>query len=150
LKGLPTNSKTIDTSSTIVTNTLSTTSHDITWEIDTLGQPGDFLYDIWGLDKNNIWALGGIHTNQGVTAIIKWDGFEWGYHSWPQATLYGIYGFNENEIFVVGGGTYGFAAKWNGNVWEEYSFFPPSADTIWGLRAVWGSAPDDVWAVGSL
>ena len=147
------NSKTIDTSSTIVTNTLSTTNHNINWTVDTLGQPGDFLYDIWGLDENNVWAVGAVNMQEGVTAIIKWDGSKWNYHPWPEATIYSIFGFSENRIYVGGSfGSFGFAAIWDGIKWSETNFFNyfPNGDTVWALRSIWGSSPDDVWAVGSL
>jgi hypothetical protein len=65
--------------------------------------------------------------------------------------LQGIYGFGENNIFVVGTyGSYGYAAIWNGSIWNETNFFRyfPNGDTVWGLKGVWGSTPEDVWAVG--
>ncbi len=60
-----------DTSNSITIKTLSPSSHNITWEIDTLGQPGDILYDIWGIDENDIWAVGAINMQEGITAVNK-------------------------------------------------------------------------------
>ncbi|MBL1215770.1 MAG: hypothetical protein HND52_20545, partial [Ignavibacteriae bacterium] len=41
-------------------------------------------------------------------------------------------------------------ATWNGSSWAEYNYeyFYAKGDTVYPLRAVWGSSPEDVWAVG--
>jgi hypothetical protein len=134
-----------------MTQTLSPTSHNISWQIDTLGQPGDFLYDVWGLDENNIWAVGAVHMQQGLTAIIKWDGTKWNYHTWPEGGTKGIWGFSENNIWTVGDYTNrGFIGHYNGTIWTEYrdDYFLSKGDTVYPLYSVWGSSPDNVWAVG--
>jgi hypothetical protein len=150
VRAYDTSDKLIDTSKTLTAKTLAPTSHNIIWHIDTLGQPGDFLYDVWGLDENNVWAVGAININGIGTNIIKWNGEEW--QAFPRASFPGwgnsIFGFNEADIWVVGGGTIATAARWTGSSWTEYSFYPPGQDTVWALRAVWGLSPDDVWAVG--
>ncbi len=135
--------KRADTSKTLTTQTLTATSHDFTWRIDTLGMPGDYLYDVWGYDTNNVWAVGAVHLEEGVTAIIKWDGEKWNYFPWPPATMVGIYGFDENSIFSVGGfGSYGYASVWDGEQWHNSDFLHefPNGDTVWALNAVWGGS----------
>jgi hypothetical protein len=140
-----------DTSNILITSTLSTTSHDIEWEVDTLGVPGDYLRDVWGLDENNVWAVGGIEMPEGRTGLIKWDGSKWSTFPWPQGTLLSIHGIDENNIWIAGSyGSYGFAGIWNGANWQETNFVYeyPNGDTVWALNAVWGSSPEDIWAVG--
>jgi hypothetical protein len=143
--------KTKDTSRTIYVTTLDTTSHNITWQMDTLGQPGDFLYDVWGLDENNVWAVGAVHMQQGVTSVIKWDGVRWNYHSWPEGGARAIWGFSANDFWTVGDySNRGFIGHFNGTNWTEYrsEYFLARGDTVYPLYSVWGSSPDDVWAVG--
>ncbi len=137
-----------DTSNTFLISTLNPTSHNITWEIDTVGIAGNLLRDIWGIDENNVWAIGYVSLPEEETGIIKWNGNKW--ESFPSfaGTKTGIFGFSENDIWVVTGGTFGKATNWNGSNWVEYSFFPPPIDTVWGLYEIWGSSPDDVWAAG--
>ena len=144
--------KTTDTSKTIIAATLDTTSHEINWQIDTLGQPGNFLYDVWGLDENNVWAVGYVELRGSGSGIIKWDGSKWGLFPPSEGVKQGIYGFSEESIFVVGESVNrGFAAIWNGNSWTEYrdDYFLSRGDTVYPLTGIWGSAPDDVWAVGN-
>jgi hypothetical protein len=141
-----------DTSLTVITQTLSITSHNITWQIDTLGQPGDLgLLDVWGLDENNVWAVGGVNLLEGGTTIIKWDGMKWNYHSWPNGGARGIWGFTENDIWTVGEySNRGFIGHYNGVNWTEYrsDYFLARGDTVYPLYAVWGLSPENVWAVG--
>ena len=131
--------------------TLSPTSHNITWEFDTLGQAGNFLSDIWGIDENNVWAVGYIDLPSGSSGIIKWDGINWQPFIASSGVKYGIYGFNETSIFVVGeSANRGFVGIWNGINWTEYNYnyFYAKGDTIYPLNEIWGSSPEDVWAGG--
>ena len=140
-----------DTSNTIYVETLSPTNHNITWEVDTLGQPGDFLYDIWGTDENNIWAVGSVNLPEGSQGIVRWDGQKWNPFPSFDGVKQGMLGFDENNIFVVGGfGLFGIVGIWDGNIWNVNNFFYTilGQDTVWSLRGVWGSSPDNVWAVG--
>jgi len=128
----------LDTSKSIITGTLNTTSANFTWEIDTLGIPGDYLYAVWGIDTNNVWAVGRVNLNEGKTAIIKWNGTEWSYHSWPLASIYSIYGFSETDIWVVGeSSNRGFIGHYKDGEWTEYrsDYFYSRGDTVYAL---WG------------
>ena len=140
-----------DTSNTIYVETLSPTNHNITWEVDTLGQPGDFLYDIWGTDENNIWAIGAVNLSSGFSGIIKWDGNHWAPFETPGGVKRGIFGFGGDNIFVVGeSANRGFVGHFNGSSWISYrsDYFLANGDTVYPLYSVWGSSPDNVWAVG--
>ena len=144
-----------DTSNTITTATLSPTNQEIAWTIDTLGIPGNAgLYDIWGTDENNVFAIGGITLPDGGSSVIKWNGRQWiSVINPPELILHGIYGFATDNIWIVGNGygPWGGAAFYNGHSFTTFYLDPGNpkySDTIYALYAVWGSAPDDVWAVG--
>ena len=152
VRAYDTSDKLIDTSRTLIAKTLAPTSHNIIWHIDTLGQPGDLgLLDVWGVDENNVWAVGGVNLPQSGTNVIKWDGTKWNYHSWPEGGARGIWGFSENDIWTVGDyANRGFIGHFNGSGWTEYrdDYFLVRGDTVYPLYSVWGSSPDNVWAVG--
>jgi len=57
--------KTKSESDLVSVHTLPTTSHDFVWEIDTLGNYGSYLKDVWIVDENNIWVVGNIETDSG-------------------------------------------------------------------------------------
>ena len=52
-----------DTSNTVSARTLPVTSHNYTWQEYTIGEFGSALYDVWGTDENNVWAVGSIYIN---------------------------------------------------------------------------------------
>jgi len=56
------NNKLISESKPQSITTMDTTSHEFTWTIDTIGIYGSVLYDVAMIDKNDIWAVGEIHT----------------------------------------------------------------------------------------
>lgn len=144
-----------DTAANINAKVLTPTGHEFEWIVDTLGENGNpGISDFWGLDENNVWGVGGVLLPDGGSNVIKWDGSTWSSVPYAkQIILYGIYGFSANQIWVVGNGNYnwGGAAFWDGVKFTEYKFDadkPEYADTIYALQGVWGTAPDDVWAVG--
>ncbi len=109
-----------DTSQTITAQTLQPTSHNIVWTIDTLGQPGNLLYDVWGLDENNVYAVGGVNLDGEVSGIIKWDGVKWNLFPSFDGIKQGIFGFSSDRIFVVGEfSNRGVIGIWDGISWTE-------------------------------
>ena len=65
-----------DTSNIVTQKTLAPTSHNYTWQEFTIGDAGfsNALYDVWGTDENNVWAVGGVTINDTVYGIIT---LEW-------------------------------------------------------------------------
>ena len=66
-----------DTSNTVTQKTLAPTSHNYTWQEFTIGDWQSSLYDVWGTDENNVWAVGTVMINDTTYGVIKWDGIEW-------------------------------------------------------------------------
>jgi len=103
----------IDTSEIITARTLPSTSHDYIWEEFTLGEWQSSLWDVWGTDENNVYAVGGFKINDDFYGIFHWDGTNWN----PIADAGGrtIFGFSENDIWVAGGGVF----HYDGNKWNQ-------------------------------
>jgi len=86
-----------------------TTSHNFTWTADTIYAEDAYqiyLYDIWGTDENNVWAVG--HSEKLRYRIWHYDGKTWSnvyvpafYHV---PTYREIFGFGENDFWIVGYG----------------------------------------------
>ena len=66
-----------DTSNTVTARTLAPTSHNYTWRETTIGDFGSVLYDVWGTDENNVYAVGIININGDSYGVIHFDGAEW-------------------------------------------------------------------------
>ena len=45
------------TSNLLQVTTMDTTSHDIIWEVETVGNPGSFAFDVAIITEDEIWAL---------------------------------------------------------------------------------------------
>jgi hypothetical protein len=92
--------------------------------------------DIWWDSSGNGWVVG----TAGV--MLKHSGDRWE----PAAAgatnnLRSVWGFSADDVFVVGDGpsSSGVVLHWDGSAWSQLQH-PKS------VSAVWGAAPDDVWA----
>ncbi|MDA3871912.1 MAG: hypothetical protein PF551_06125, partial [Candidatus Marinimicrobia bacterium] len=113
-----------DESELVTAITMDTTSHDFTWEIDTLGNYGSILRDVAIIDENNIWVVGEIRTDSTNYNAAHWNGEEWELiginfftfceqtyvHPYPARS---IIAFNKNDIWISSGSQ---IAHWNGNI----------------------------------
>jgi len=127
-----------------------TTSHDIIWEADTLGDWNSRLRAVWGSSPNNIWAAGWIVRGDWGTNLVHYDGEKWEDYDYFEAEFNGMFGLDSNNIWAVGNNLVvprrdALVAHYDGFEWKTVyvDINLPS------LRAVWASAPDDVFAVGS-
>jgi len=126
-----------DTGNTVTTKTLAATSHDFSWTEYTLGA-GE-LYDVWGTSENNVYAVGGVSFGDSTVGIIHWDGVEWQPIT-AQAGGFGIYGFSENDIWVVSGNP---IFHFDGNTWSEIS--DNVIDDHKNYRAIWGTSSENLY-----
>jgi hypothetical protein len=146
-----------------------TTSHNLSWVADTLG---DYeLNDVWGTDANNIYGVGRVALHgQGFDSsrcVIRWTGTQWVYV--PDIALgqrydlanyaTAIYGFGQNDFWVAKASipnsydTLGYPiTHFDGQQWKTYHAPPPTPFDPIGyindVRAMWGSDPQHLWAVG--
>lgn len=102
---------------------------------------GNDLAAIWGSSPNDIWAVGARGT------AIHFNGTEWQpVTTNSMAALSGVWAASPTDAWSVGADASGLALyHWNGSQWLHTDLPAPGRVT---MRAVWGSASDDVWAVG--
>lgn len=129
---------------------IDTTSHNFTWQIDTIGTFQSYLRDTWGSDTNNVYAVGFIYWPDRITPynIIKWNGTNWRPVSYLEGDLNSIYGFGPNDIWVAGfwqldNNFFPLISHWNGSQWQtwkmqEFSF----------LTSIWGTSTNNMYACG--
>jgi len=99
-----------------------------------------WLLNVWGSSGDDLWAVGGPR-DSGV--IWHWDGSTWG-ETDPgmQVPLVNwTFGFGPNDVTFVG--DEGTVIHYDGSRYTVQS--TPTDQNLWG---VWGSASDDLWAVG--
>ena len=103
-----------DTSNIVTQKTLAPTSHNYTWQEFTIGEWQSVLYDVWGTDENNVWAVGTVMINDTAYGVLRWNGFEWKGDK-KIGGVSAIFGFNNNDVWVVGGAV----EKWDGIKWTR-------------------------------
>ena len=133
-----------------------TTTHNYKWEVDTLYGKGAMqigMNDIWGTDENNVWVIG--HSDYTDYQIWHWEGEKWSYInpkiSGDSPSYFAIYGFSEDDFWVVGTGAYingynslghiGYILHYNSGQWERVK-----VDSIpWVCTSVWGTSSDNLF-----
>jgi hypothetical protein len=124
-----------------------------TWKVVPVPETasGFFLFSASSDSANEVWATGY------DDLALRWDGSRW--ISYPIANtngdlsgLNGVLAFPGGEVWAVGydspngAVTLTLAEHWDGVAWKRFP--SPNLTTISDLRAVSGTSPSDVWAVG--
>lgn len=140
--------------------TLDTTQENYSLHLDTLGSTQSDITGIWGTSNNNLWAVG-TFTSSGLTyALAHFDGSNWRYifpnefHNSDgigSGDLEGIFGLDENNIWVVGyrhtpfDSIHSFVGYYNGSIWKNLKVNVP--DVI--FTDLWVDENKNVWVVGT-
>jgi hypothetical protein len=95
------------------------------------------LTAIWGTSPDDLW-LGDSSNGR----VHRWNGTRWTTTVTQVVEVNDIWGSSSSDVYVAG--IFGFS-HWNGVTWTEIDDFV--VDRSSGL---WGSGPDDVWAVSEL
>ncbi|MBZ0179273.1 MAG: hypothetical protein K8F36_08275, partial [Melioribacteraceae bacterium] len=128
-----------DTSEKVIGRTLGATSHNYVWEEYTIGESGA-LYDVWGTDENNVYAVGGVRINDTTYGVIHWDGTEWK----PELKVggkYAIYGFDRDDIWITGTSIY----HYNGSNWIRVSDQDPILNEYITYTCLWGPSSENLY-----
>lgn len=100
---------------------------------------------VWGTSADDVWVVGSRRELAGGPTIYRYDGSAWtqldsGHTS---LDLWWVFGFEGGDVFFGGSG--GTILRYRGGTFERMTT-PRMSGTIFGI---WGTAPDDVWAVGT-
>ncbi len=161
----------IDSSAAIVLTTMDTTSHNFTWEIDTLGDGNSsVLNDVAIVNDTLTYAVGEIYKQDSSglfeTApygVAVWNGRTWqleqlhapgptpGSAASILAPLRGLFAFSPTDVWLAGGGVF----HWNGQSQTVTPYwinsFPGNPNPIlWGGAVkLWGTSSTDLYAVAT-
>jgi hypothetical protein len=109
------------------------------------------LGGVWGSGPRDVWAVGAGGT------VLHWDGSAWSAAAWSDGSkwdLVAVWGGGADDVWAVGAPTWAYPqgsypyssggiAHWDGVAWSTVPIRSMSS-----LNAVWGSASNNVWAVG--
>ena len=129
------------------------TTRNFKWRADTLWTDNARwieLFDIWGSDENDVWAVGS--SNDRSAAIWHWDGTKWqnidpGFSGWVRAEYFDIFGIGKDDFWIVGDidrafyphDTHGALLHYNGS----WHLIMP--DSLPPLMSVWGLNPGNIY-----
>ena len=115
---------------------------DGTWELLGAQRPSSLLA-VWASSKDDVWVVGGREGAGGAPVAHHYDGAAWSRveSGLTNVDFWQVFGFEGGPIFI--GGSNGTILRYQNGAFEKIT--TPGNDIIFGL---WGSAPDDVWAVG--
>jgi hypothetical protein len=151
LQKLNADSSVVETSASVQLTTLDTTSHNFTWQIDTLGTHSSVLYDVAIINDTLVYAVGEIFhrdssENWTFFNLAKWNGRDW--------TLHRVYyrgnniihtrwilAFAWNDIWITP------YTHWDGMTWREVPFDPIFSGV--GTNKAWGTSSSDFYVVGN-
>jgi hypothetical protein len=137
--------------SVIPINEADTTSHQFTWEKDTIGEWQSVLYDVWGTNES-AYAVGFIYLSYSpyeATNIIHWNGSKWEPINYLQGDITSIFGFDQNDIWICGSwrvdnNLYPLFAHWDGENWKTQKL-----TELGQPLAIWGTNSNNLYACGS-
>jgi hypothetical protein len=140
-----------------------TTSHNFSWQIDTIGINNSVLFDVAIIDKNDIWAVGEIHTAETDTFdslgnwvpsynAVHWNGKEWElkripFTGWCSAVEFppirSIFAFFENDIWFARSGS---LVHYNGISFYNDCGMNTLLDG--SINKIWGTNSNNMFIVG--
>ena len=117
-------------------------------------KPPIYLYGIQALSPADVWTVG--QSSPGLTLIMHWNGTAWSNSPSSGFTgavnvLSSISALGPDDMWSVGSaaapsGTAVLTEHWDGAAWTLVNGANPMSANV--LESVWGSATNDVWAVG--
>ena len=126
-----------------------TTTHNYEWTVHQfgIGAGSSYLYDVFAISEDDVWAVGKITTNEQDSLgndldpynVVHWDGNEWNLdrvlYSGIAVPGQTVFGFNENEVYIVAGSTF----RWDGTTWTDlnvpFGIFDGNVTKFWGTSS---------------
>lgn len=136
--------------------TMDTTSHNFTWQIDTLGTHSSVLHDVAIINENDIWVVGEIYVSNDSTpwrpySAAHWNGQEWKLKRFTYisnsselviAPVRGIWVLSNDDIWLAAGSIF----HWDGNI-ATLSYLR-NINTQETVEKLWINSPSDIYGVG--
>jgi len=134
----------------LAVTTLDTTSHNFTWQIDTLGDGANsFLKDVAIVNDTCVFAVGEIHIKDStgnwdpnLYNVARWNGSKWSYSVGASVTINAVFAFSDTDVWAGTTAPYHF----DGRTWRGYN--------VTGLfdgyvTKIWGTSSRNVYMVGT-
>lgn len=131
---------------------LSTSNDGLTWtrQGSQSQAAGVDLYDIHGLDQNNVWAVGGIYKGYGLILHSTDGGISWfrqgNATQIPNVRLYSVHAIDSQTIWVSGENSALLFTKDGGNTWTAINVASLPVTTFYAITSF---GTKSLWVVGA-
>lgn len=147
-------------SNPLPTRTMDTTSHDFTWQVDTIGAPGSILWDVAIVNDTCVWVVGDI-LKYPYDSSDRYNAAMWNGKTWtkvrintpihPSGTLsptiiYTILYVDGQLWITTDDGGYAVSDNY-GKTWKPNRFPVESARGF--LKRAWASSKSNIYWVGT-
>ncbi len=146
----------------LICTTLSITTRNFVWEVDTLGATMTHLYDVAVIHDSLIYVAGEIYlrdslgqTDPQPHGFAVWNGQRWTFQKVPMrdygttelfpGRLFTILSFGANNVYAC---SYANLLHWNGSVWQEKAFFMTEIPFNGQVNKMWGDNANNIYCVG--
>jgi hypothetical protein len=150
----------VDSTTQATVTTMDTTSHNFTWQIDTLGDGGgSVLYDVAIINDTLAYAVGEVYKRDSLGNwdplrynLAKWNGQQWELKrvtvnfrgNLITPPLYGVYAFTAADIWIAAGmAIHGSESNWVGHDVRALT----GVDAL-SFTKCWGVSSTDMYFVG--
>jgi hypothetical protein len=100
------------------------------------------LLSVWGTGSNDVWSVGADTGDGTGPLVLHLEGGSWSrLATGASGDLWWVFGFEGGPIFMGGAG--GMILRYEAGAFTRMD--TPGSGVVFGL---WGSAPDEMWAVG--
>lgn len=115
---------------------------EATWQLLGENRPSALLA-AWASNVDDVWIVGGREGMGGSPTVFHYDGTAWTKLDTGRTNLdlWQVFGFANGDVFL--GGSNGTILRYRNGTFEQIP--TPGSSTVFGI---WGTSPDDVWAVG--
>ncbi len=129
----------------------SNVTHSYRWTLDTVGYFQSRLFDVWGVNSEDVYAVGFVYRDVELnnrTNVLKWNGQSWASVDYLEGDVYAVRGFGIDKIWI--GGLYQIDQSLfallgynDGGAWQTTKL--PMYSTIF---SIWGTAANNLFAAG--
>ncbi|MFI5253711.1 MAG: hypothetical protein ACHQQQ_14920, partial [Bacteroidota bacterium] len=158
------NGAAIDSALPVHMTTLDTTTHNFTWQIDTMGYLTSYLYDAAIINDNDFWVVGSIYDrdSSGGTTVDSYCAVEWTPAGWNYKKFYypyidprgikynllvgelrNIFALSPTDIWLGGW------LHWDGTTITRYFMRDTFLTFTDNIGQIWGPSSNDLWDVGT-
>ena len=159
LQRLGADSSMLETTEALQVTTMDTTSHQFTWETDTLGDASSVLYDVAIINDTLAYAVGEMYLRDStgqidptIYNVAKWNGNRWELMRLQFYTLCNqpstgsypaksIFASSPTDVWIGMEGS--LVVHWNGQTQSAPMCTPVS------INKIWEENPNSVWVVGN-